>query len=140
MRIASIDYGKKRIGIALSDANKVVAMPLTTLHSDGTIEDAVKQVKKILEPYHNEIELIIVGLPLLLSGKDSDITIETRQFIEALKKEIPRPVLAKDERFTSKVAETELKAMGYSRKKRSQKTDPFAATILLQNYLDSQRE
>ncbi len=140
MRIASIDYGKKRIGVALSDANKIVAMPLTTLQSNGTVEEAIKQVIKILEPYFKEMELIIVGLPLLLSGKDSDITVETRRFIEALKKEVPLPVLAKDERFTSKVAETELKAMGYNRKKRSQKTDPIAATILLQNYLDSQRD
>ena len=130
-RIAAIDYGLKRIGIAISDEKKKIALPFKTIAGGPkAIEDIKLAFKDKL------IELIVVGLPLLLSGKESEMSIAVRKFAENLEKELQIPIHFIDERLTSKMADQSLREIHLNRKKRSQQMDVTAAVILLQNFLD----
>jgi len=127
-RIVAIDYGLKRIGVAISDAGKKIALPLTTVPD-------FKSLEKALAPH--SIEKILVGLPLLLSGKDSPMTTAARQFAAKLQTAMNVPVELVDERFSSKLADQSLREIQLKRKKRSETMDVTAATMLLQGYLDA---
>lgn len=139
-RIASIDYGQARIGIAISDVNKIIAMPSKTVYaekkSEDTIAKLVETLKKGEEEGNYQIEEIVVGLPLLMSGKKGLIADEVLHFIELLKGAIAVPVNTWDERLTSVQAERSLREGNMSRKKRVAHMDKVAAVIILQNYLD----
>ena len=128
-RIVAIDYGLKRIGVAISDAGKKIAFPLTTTSNLKGLEEA-------LAPHRSTLEKILVGLPLLLSGKDSPMTTTVRQFAEKLQTLFSVPVELVDERFSSKIADQSLRELHLKRKKRSETMDTTAATMLLQEYLD----
>lgn len=130
-RIAAIDYGLKRIGIAISDERKKIALPLKTVPGGP---NAIEEIKIAFRD--KQIELIVIGLPLLLSGKESEMSILVRQFAEKLEKALEIPIYFIDERFTSKIADQSLKDIHLNRKKRSQQIDVTAALILLQNFLD----
>lgn len=139
-RIASIDYGQARIGIAISDANKIIAMPSATVYAEKKSEDTIAKLVETLKKGEEEgdylIEEIVVGLPLLMSGKKGLIADEVLHFIELLKGAIAVPVYTWDERLTSVQAERSLREGNMSRKKRVAHMDKVAAVIILQNYLD----
>ncbi len=137
-RILSIDFGLKRIGLAISDENQKIVLPLTTLNIPQP-NQAVSLVVKFLQKNNFKIEKIILGNPLLLSGKEGQMSQQVKNFKEKLQKKLPAsiPIILWDERLSSSQAEKMLKN-DFSRKKRSQKIDPIAAMIILQNYLDSQ--
>ncbi len=134
-RIAAVDYGKKRIGLAITDARGVVALPLTVVSAGKSMAESVRNVLKALAPYVSEIKEFIVGLPLLLTGAVGDMAKETERFAEILRKESLLPVTMIDERLSSKGAERALLEMNHSRKRRKEMSDETAATILLQTYL-----
>jgi putative Holliday junction resolvase len=131
MRIAAIDWGLKRIGIAVSDENKKIALPLKTVAGG---KQGVSEVLKALAA--KEIELILVGLPLLLNGKEGDMTQAVRQFAKELELSCKIPIKFIDERFSSKLADQSLKEIHLKRKERKEMMDITAAVILLQGYLD----
>ncbi|MCD6407911.1 Holliday junction resolvase RuvX [bacterium] len=134
MRILCIDVGEKRIGVAISDEEKIIARGL------GTIERGkgeVKKIKEIIEKYN--VEKIVFGLPLRLDGSISSQTEKTIAFISKLKEEISLPFIPWDERLSSRQAETILLEADLSRKKRKKLIDKLSAQIILQNYLDSMR-
>lgn len=140
-RVIGIDYGLVRIGIAYSDERKIIASPMMTLAAEKKLERTIANLLKALEAHQIEhnytIEEIVVGLPLMMSGKHGLIADEVNHFIEHLKKLSNLPVVSWDERLTSVQAERTLMEASLSRKKRSKIVDRVSAVIILQSYLDS---
>lgn len=132
-RVLGIDFGMKRIGLARSDPMKMIASPLKTIQAGKTLSDTADLVVKELA----EIELIVLGLPLLLSGKDSDTTKTVREFATLLEEKSGLPLILWDERLTSKQVEKLMIEGNVSRKKRSAHVDTLSATLILQNFLDT---
>lgn len=131
-RVLGIDFGMKRIGIARSDPMKMIASPLKTIIAGKTLEETASLVVKECDG----VETIVLGLPLLLSGKDSETTQIVRKFATILEEKSGLPLILWDERLTSKQVEKLMMEDNLSRKKRSQHVDTMSATLILQNYLD----
>ena len=131
-RILSIDYGKKRTGIAVTDPMQIIATGLTTIDS----HELIPFLKKYLEI--ETVELIIIGMPLNLDNSDTQGTEPAKKAIERIKKAFPQmPIKEVDERYTSKMAKSAMIEMGMKKKDRQVKgnVDVIAAAIMLQEYL-----
>jgi putative holliday junction resolvase len=135
VRIVGIDFGMKRIGIAISDPTQSFALPLCKIER---VKDDKINAKNVLSALHEsgEIASFVVGLPLHLSGAESEMSVIVRKFAEALKTASQKEVAFFDERFSSKQADTLLREMDMKRKKRTEVVDLLSATIILQSYLD----
>lgn len=133
-RILSIDYGKARIGLALTDPTKTIASPLKTLKTGKDHAATVDLILKEIETH--DVETLLVGLPLLLSGKDSETTQIVRSFAALLEEKSGLPVILWDERLTSKEVDRVMRDASIKRKKRAAHVDTLSATLILQNYLD----
>lgn len=134
-RIAGIDYGTVRLGIALSDEGRLIASGHSVLLAKKRSEETVDALLTLLAPY--KVEAIVLGMPYKLSGKSSFMGDEVSHFADLLRQKTPLPVILWDERLTSIQAERSLKESGRSRKKRAEVIDVVAAIIMLQSYLDS---
>lgn len=136
MRIMGIDYGTKRIGIAMSDELGMMA------HASDSIErkagDNVMETLKRLAG-DNGVGEVVVGLPINMNGTFSEKTREVQAFVEELRSGIGLPVNTWDERLTSVMAERTLLEADMSRQKRRKLSDKLAAKFILQGYLDSKR-
>lgn len=133
-RILAIDYGTKRVGLAVTDPLQIIASPLDTIHA--------KDVINFLKEYESTegIEAFVLGMPKNLNGKDTNATQHVRQFQNLLKKQFPeKPVYLQDERFTSKMAMDAMISGGMKKKDRRNKgnVDKVSASIILQSYLES---
>jgi putative holliday junction resolvase len=137
MRILGIDFGTKRIGIALSDGLLITAQGQDSIMSEGLSEDIAKINRIIAE---NEVAEVVVGLPISMNGTHSQKTKETLAFIEKLAASASVPVKPWDERLTSLQAERILLEADVSRYKRKQLSDKLAAVLILQNYLDCRKK
>lgn len=139
-RIIGIDYGMSRIGIAASDEQKIIAAPVAIVHthkkSQETIARLVQELEKHQQLYGYTIEEIVVGLPLMMSGKMGLLADEVKHFVELLRVALPVPIVFWDERLSSVQAERSMREGNISRKRRAQIVDTVAAVIILQNYLD----
>lgn len=134
-RILSIDYGRKRTGIAVTDPLKIIANGLTTVPSAGLIAFLKEYTAK--EP----VERIIIGLPKQLNNELSESWRYIEPFVKNLKKNFPEiPVEMVDERFTSVLAHQAMRDGGLKKKARQNKelVDEISATIILQSYLESE--
>lgn len=142
-RLVGLDYGMKRIGVALSDESKMIASPLTTFSVDSKSEDTVVRLLQQLihhaEKNGYDIETIVIGMPLMMSGKRGLIADEVSHFVDIMRKHTEIPLVLWDERLSSVQAERTLRESSMSRKKRSQVVDVVAASIILQNYLDHRK-
>lgn len=140
-RILGIDYGMKRIGLALSDETHLIAAPLKTFQASHKLEETIVSLVKDLEQDQKDrnytLTEIVVGFPLKMSGSMSFISDEVALFAEKLAEAISIPVIKWDERLTSVQAERAMMEGSMSRKKRTKKLDQVSAVIILQNYLDS---
>jgi putative pre-16S rRNA nuclease len=132
-RILGVDYGRARIGLAVSDEGKILSRPLCVIENGKHVFEKLKTAIKPLLP----IETAVIGLPLHLNGKESPMSGEVRQFAEKLKEELSLCVIFWDERLTSALADRTLKEAGLNRKKRAELEDKVAASLMLQSYLDS---
>lgn len=135
-RIIGIDYGRKRTGIAVTDPLKIIANGLTTVPSHTVIEFLQKYIST------ESVEKIIVGLPKQLNGEPSESMQYITPFLNRLKKVIPDiPVEMYDERFTSTLAHKAMLDGGMKKKDRQnkEKVDTIAATIILNDYLQSNK-
>ena len=133
-RILGFDFGTRRVGAALSDPSRTMAFPLEVYELRGPEPDARHYRQLVLE---NEVERIVVGLPLHTSGREGDLASRARQFGEWLAAVTARPVVYFDERYTTIEAEQSLIDAGFSRQKRKAMRDKLAAQIMLQAYLDA---
>lgn len=136
MRSAGIDYGEARIGLALSDPKGVMALPYKTVLAPKTLAETAQKLAEELKGFA-PLKQIVMGLPLLLSGKDSPLAVKVRALADLLRGLLPDvPLLLWDERLTTAGLERSLKDLGVSRKKRQKVIDPLSAASILQNYLD----
>ena len=136
-RVLALDWGKKRIGLALSDPMGITAQGLPTLQRSRIREDlaALDRIAK-----ENEVGLILLGHPLHMSGHEGRQALGAREFGERLSEYTGLPVRLWDERLTSVEAGRVLRESGISIAKRAKAVDRLAAQILLESFLDSDRD
>ncbi len=134
-RVAGIDFGTVRIGIAISDPERKIASPLENYTRRGPEQDA-RRFRQLAAD--EGVVLFVVGLPIHLDGRESEKSLEARQFGRWLAEATGVPVEFFDERFTSREAEEILLSADLSRKRRKKRMDMLAAQIMLSGYLESQ--
>jgi putative Holliday junction resolvase len=134
-RILALDLGKRRIGLALSDPLGITAQGLPTLQRTNIREDLSALAQLAAE---NEVAFILLGHPLLMSGREGRQAEYTRAFAERLSERTGLDVQLWDERLTTVEAERVLRDSGMSIAKRAKAVDKLAAQILLQSYLASE--
>jgi putative Holliday junction resolvase len=141
VRVLGIDFGLRRIGLALSDASGTLASPLTTLVRPAPDADAVALVLDALPGLASDepVERIVVGLPRRLDGRDNEQTSLARAFAETLAERSGLPVALQDERLSSREAESRLALRERDWRKRKARLDAAAAAVILQDWLDTQR-
>jgi putative Holliday junction resolvase len=133
MRILAIDYGTKRVGLALSDETGTIAQPLGFLPA----EPAAKLFDLLKETVaERTVQEILVGIPRNMNGTYGPAADKTREFVAALKQVLTLPVHTWDERLTTVQANRFLIETGMRRQQRKERVDQTAAAILLQSYLD----
>jgi putative Holliday junction resolvase len=134
-RILALDYGTKRIGVALSDELRWTAQPLETFER-RTLDRDIAHIAALVGSH--SVERVVLGLPLQLNGREGLAVQAMRAFVVKLEAGLSVPVVLWDERMTTKAAEDLLIAADVSRKKRKGAIDRIAAAILLQSYLAAQ--
>ena len=135
-RILSIDYGKKRTGLAVTDPLQIIASGLVTV--------ATSELSDYLQGYiaREPVERIVIGKPMQPNGRPSENLQRVQQFVNLWRKQMPRiPIEYYDERFTSVLAHQAMIAGGLKKKARQDKAlvDEISATIILQDYLNSRK-
>lgn len=133
-RVMALDYGDVRIGIALSDVTRFLASGYENYTRKGLEEDCRHIVDIVVQ---NNVKIIVLGLPLNMDGSEGDRVEKTREFADVLGTFTDAKIEYLDERLTSVSAEKILISADVSRKKRKQVLDKLSATIILQDYLDS---
>lgn len=132
-RILAIDFGLKRMGVAVSDTLGVTAQGLKTLER-VRIADDLEHIRKLVEEY--AAERVILGNPISQAGAGTTMSGQVAAFAEKLRRVLACPVELWDERLTSAEANRMLRGSGIGIEKRRRATDRVAATLLLQSYLD----
>jgi putative holliday junction resolvase len=133
----ALDVGGRRIGVALSDTTRVLASPLTTLRAeprDRVLSEIVALVQR------HEVVEVVVGLPLTLSGEIGPQAHIIQLFVERLKGVLTVPIHMLDERLTTVAAERMMLDLGMKPEQRKARIDEVAASIILQDFLDSKRD
>ena len=133
-RILCVDYGHKRLGLALSDEMGVTAQPLGKIEEEDE-EDQLKAVEKVAA--ENEVSEIVVGLPLTMKGNVSRSASRVIAFARELNMHLCIPIVTWDERLSTKESEQILIQAGMTRAKRKGVVDSVAAAVILQSYLDA---
>lgn len=133
-RLLGLDYGEKRVGIAITTPEQSMASPLETLHRINDNIDA-RRLRELMDDYL--IAGIVVGLPVHTNGEEGQSAYRAREFGAWVKSVTGLPVTFWDERFTTAAAEDHLLAVDMTRKKRAARRDKLAAMFLLQSYLDA---
>lgn len=132
--IIGIDFGRHRIGVAVSDSGKKIAFPLDVIRREN-MSYGLKKLKRLIDD--REIDSFVVGVPYRENGKLGAEGLEVLEYIESLKKYFQVSVVTWDERYTSLIAESAMLSDDVSRKRRRAVIDKLAAQIILQSYLDS---
>ena len=133
-RILAIDYGQKRVGIAVTDELQLIANSLITVHSKDILSFLKEYIKK------EKVDCFVVGEPKQMNNQASESVKYINPFINQLKKEFPNmPIERCDERFTSKIATQTILMSGLKKKDRQDKSliDSISATIILQTYMET---
>ena len=123
MRVLALDYGSARCGVALSDPTGTLATPVAPVERPATRKGLARLAEIVAE---REVERVVVGLPVGLSGDDTDQTRETRQFADRLRARVAVPVELYDERFTTAIA---------AGRGGHESEDSRAAAVLLEDWL-----
>jgi putative Holliday junction resolvase len=144
VRAVGIDFGGRRIGVAVSDASRVLARPLETLQRPpgGDERQAVGLVLEVLARLDREgdpADTLVVGLPRRLDGSPNGQTPLVERFVARLRTATPVTVVMQDERLSSHEAESRLAERERDWRKRKARLDAAAAAVILQDYLDAER-
>ncbi|MFI3262486.1 MAG: Holliday junction resolvase RuvX [Rikenellaceae bacterium] len=132
-RILAIDYGKKRTGLAVTDVLQIIASPLTTVETKNLYDFIMNYLSE------NEVETIVVGMPLQMNGEPSESFKYIEPFVNRLKKNVSCQVVYHDERFTSKIALQAMITAGSKKTERREKSgnlDKISASVILQSFLE----
>jgi len=135
-RVLGIDFGERRIGLALSDPTATIAQPLETLQRRrGKRPPTAAILERIAQ---HDVDRVVLGLPLSLAGDETDWTREVRAFGDTLARRAGLPIEFVDERMTSVIAERAVRSIGLPRaeRERKERIDAAAAALILQAYLD----
>lgn len=131
----ALDYGRRRIGVAVSDPGRILASPHGTIENRGTADkppDGLLELLRRLEPAE-----VLVGIPFNMDGSAGEMALEARRFASGLRAVLEIPVVERDERLSSLEADRRLNESGLPRGKRREKgrRDMLAAAVLLEDYL-----
>ncbi|MCK4533191.1 Holliday junction resolvase RuvX [bacterium] len=139
MRLLGIDYGEKRIGLAVSDPLGIIAQGLKFISAEDFFQKkGIEEFKELIEEF--KISKIVMGFPLKMDGSIGKKGNEVQSFVERLKKHISLPFVMWDERLTTVTAENILINANLSRRRRKKVVDKMSAAIILQGYLDQQKQ
>ena len=139
MRYLAVDYGTRRIGLAICDELEIAASPLATIKAKrgGSLRTDAQAVAQLAAEY--DVAEYVVGLPYNMDGSLGHQAQLCQRFAEALGKATCKKVHLFDERLTSEAAKAKLLNIGLTRKKRRARTDMVAAAIILQSFMDANR-
>ena len=129
-RVLCLDYGEKRVGVAISDPFGQMAHPLDFIPNNQNIWQKIDDLVK-----HYSVQEIVLGLPLNRNGHDTQKTKEVRAFKDSLSHKVPIPIHLQDERYSSKAVEKQLIEKKIKREKRKQIIDSQAAAFILNGFL-----
>ena len=137
VRVIGLDYGSKTVGVALSDELMLTAQPLTTIHRDRPtkLRQTLAQIEQIIEQY--DVDRIVVGWPKKLDNEEGERCEKTKEFGDMLENRTGLEIIYQDERLTTAQADGVLEQGGIRKDKRKQYIDKMAASLILQNYLDT---
>jgi putative Holliday junction resolvase len=141
MRALGVDYGDRRIGLALSDATGLLASPWKTMSNDGNLRAAAARLGgevRALQTEEAGLGAIVLGLPRRLNGEPNEQTLRVEELARLLAGESALPVVLQDERLTSRAADELLAAREPDWRRRKQQVDAVAAALILQDFLDHQ--
>ena len=136
-RILGIDYGSVRIGLALSDLTQTIAKPFSTINYKN-FDDLLIQLNQII--HLNEVDKLVIGVPYNMKGEDTKQTLKVKEFILYLESNLPYDIELVDERLSSVEAEKTMHKMNIKTGYNKGKIDKIAASIILQEYLDSSHD
>lgn len=142
MRALGIDYGERRIGLALSDATGLLASPWKTIANDANVGAAAQRLAievHALIAEEDGLAVVVIGLPRRLSGEANDQTARVRKFAQLLGGAVSVPIELQDERLTSHAADEILAKRERDWRTRKRQLDAMAAALILQDYLDTRR-
>jgi len=134
-RIMAIDWGARRIGLALSDESRTIASPHSVIKRGGSLDKDLARIADLA--VENEVNLVIFGLPMRLDGSMGPAAEGVLEVVEKLRSKVSVPVDTWDERLSTVAAERALLSGDVSRKKRKNVIDQVAAALFLQAFLDS---
>jgi putative Holliday junction resolvase len=139
-RVLALDYGERRIGVAVSDPTRLIAQSLPTILRRRGKRPPYTRILELIQQW--EPATIVVGLPIEASGEEGAMTREARAFGEGVQQRSGVPVKFWDERFTSVRAQRELDRLELpaSARRQKERVDAMAAVLILQSYLDAHRE
>ncbi len=136
-RILAIDWGEKRLGIAVTDPLNVIAQPLAVLHPKKT-KPVWSELRDLIKQY--DVQTVVVGIPHRTDGKPGETVELVRHWIKEAQRELPKSHIVEiDERFTTKEAGRLLHERGITSKAQKGKLDPIAAALILELFLQSQK-
>lgn len=136
MKILGIDYGRRRIGLAISDEAGFLARPLDPYQRTHSLRKDLEHLARLVREF--EAGTIVVGLPLNMDGSKGEMAVEVDEFVGRLQECVKIAVVVLDERLTTSEAERVLLEGNVKRKDRKRLRDGLAAALILQGYLDSQ--
>jgi len=132
--IISIDYGIKKMGVAISNQECTIAMPLLTI-KELKEQDKITKILSLLATY--SVCGVVIGLPISMNGQESSQTLEVQNFAKNFAKVNDLPIYLQDERLTTMAANSLLKSFGIKRKDRNKNDDMIAASMILETTLNS---
>ena len=139
MRILGVDFGDRRIGLAVSDSSGMLARPWKVLQHKGSIRISAQLIASAVDFLSKEedgLGGIVIGLPVRLDGTPNEQTTRVRELSRCLSRVVNSPILFQDERLTSREAESRLAVKERDWRRRKVKLDAAAAAVILQDYLD----
>ena len=138
MKVVGLDIGNKRIGIAVSDSAGRVAVPSRTFFRAGDLERDIRRLAEVILEY--EPVAVIAGVPVSLSGEIGPQAVVVLSELKILSERIGLEIRTQDERLTTKAATAALRAAGKTSKQQRSIVDAISAAIILQDWLDSERD
>ncbi len=131
MRYLAIDYGEKRTGLAICDANETIVTPLAVIRGQKELQKKISAVIR-----EEGVEAVVIGLPLNMDGSEGSQTKLVLKFAEQLREHLDVPVHFQDERLSSFDAEQKLAPAGLTRSEKRKRLDAVAAALILEAFLE----
>jgi putative Holliday junction resolvase len=135
-RVLALDIGERRIGVAISDEEGILAQPLLVIERKGTATDVAHVVRLLQEQQAQEI---VVGMPYTLRGQQAAAAKKVQSFVSALREAVHVPIILVDERLSTVEADRRMRESSVRREARRSRVDAVAAALILERYLSERR-